>query len=189
MAFEEYGQKIRIGYSGGIKDHHHALRMSGQPCDHLLICGIWCGAARIANGSDVNAIEIPEPFFRAPEFAHGEAGGFKPFRIWRLERHAVDRMLSAEPPSPRRGPAGFRPVVGMVVLRLNMSIRNKATPSLSGFASSGFGARDWHQPMLSPANHATGLRHFRDKQAGRLLIEPDLLRQQNGRPVSFGGNR
>ncbi len=92
MGFPECFQQCVKRDPGRVKHHQHNFRVPGLPGAYFLIGGVGRIAARIANGSDMHAVQLPELALSAPEAAKPELHLLQALRIWTLECCTVHKV-------------------------------------------------------------------------------------------------
>ena len=76
VIFPEDLKQLLIADNLRIVDHAHGLSMARLAAANFTIGGVWRVAAGVTCGGAINAGQLPEQAFDAPETAHGEQSDF-----------------------------------------------------------------------------------------------------------------
>lgn len=93
MLFEKDLQQVAEGDNRWIEDDLDDFCVTGETGCGLVIAGVGRDAARIADGGDMDAGDLPEQPLGTPETSHAEIGDLQTVRIGALEGATVDEMM------------------------------------------------------------------------------------------------
>src|SRR5262249_57496928 len=88
VVLPEQAQDLLVARLGGIEHDENDLRVAGLPRADLLVGRVRRVAARVADGSRVDAGCLPEDALRTPEAAHAENRRLEAVREGRGDRRA-----------------------------------------------------------------------------------------------------
>src|ERR1700733_1673084 len=88
----EYAQQLFVTDALGIENHLDGFGMTGGSAAHLFVGWVRHVATGISDRRGIDARQLPEGLFRAPEAAHGKQGALEPVGIRSLEAVTVYKM-------------------------------------------------------------------------------------------------